>query len=108
MVYRDEVMAARESSNLAHRSTSKLLSQRAQHHGLISGVAGQNPAFSMAARLAVRWVASHMLAGVHLPVEAVELMVAAAFLPIASVMPQPGKTFHLGYFAACLLAASMT
>ena len=85
-------MAAKEGKDPSQHSVSKLLSQRAQHHGLISGVAGQNPAFPMAARLAVRWVAAHMLAGVHVPVEAVELMVAAAFLPEASVMPPPGKS----------------
>ncbi len=45
----------------------------------------------MAARLAVRWVAAHMMAGCHLPVEAIELMVAAAFLPTASAVPAPGE-----------------
>lgn len=89
---RDEIMAAKDDKRPSQRSVSRLLSQHAQHHGLILGVAGQNPAFPMAARLGVRWVAAHMLAGVHLPVEAIELMVAAAFLPGASVMPSPGES----------------
>ena len=83
-------MAARADEESSQPSVSKVLSQRAQHHGLVSGIAGQNPAFSMAARLAVRWAAAHMMAGAHLPVEAVELMVAAALLPAAAAVPPPG------------------
>ena len=85
-------MAARSDSESSQPSVSRLLSQRAQHHGLVTGIAGQNPAFSPAARLAVRWVGAHMLAGVHLTVEAVELVVAAAFLPGTAALPAPGET----------------
>lgn len=84
-------MAARADTESSQRSVSRLLSQRAQHHGLVTGIAGQNPTFSLAARLAVRWVAAHMMAGIHLPVEAIELMVAAAFLPGTAALPAPGK-----------------
>ena len=84
-------MAARADSDPSQRSVSRLLSQRAQHHGLVSGITGQNPSFSLAARLAVRWVAAHMMAGVHLPVEAIELMLAAAFLPGVTPGAAPGR-----------------
>ena len=84
-------MAARADTESSQRSVSRLLSQRAQHHGLVSGIAGQNPAFSVAARLAVRWVAAHMMADVHLPVETIELMLAAAFLPWVTPVAAPGK-----------------
>ena len=84
-------MAARADKDSSQPSTSKVLSQRAQHHGLVTGMAGQNAAFCMAARLAVRWVAAHMMAGVHVPVEAIELMVAAAFLPTTAAVATPGK-----------------
>lgn len=50
------------------------------HHGLVSGVAGANPSFAPAVRLAQRWLAAHML-GNHFSVEAVELLVVAAFSP---------------------------
>ena len=87
-------MAARADKESSQRPVSKLLTQRAQHHGVVSGVGGQNPAFSMAARLAARWVAAHMMrGGPHLPVEAIELMVVAAFLPTAAATPPPGKVF---------------
>lgn len=86
-------MAARADTASSQRLVSRLLSQRAQHHGLVTGIAGQNPTFSLAARLAVRWVAAHMMAGVHLPVEAIELMLAAAFLPGVTPFAAPGKTF---------------
>ena len=97
-------MAARADKTSSQPSVSRQLSQRAQHHGTISGVAGSNPAFSMAARLAVRWVAAHMMAGVHLPVEAIELIVAAAFLPTSAVEPPPGEhSSIIPYgFVACL------
>ncbi|KAL3158789.1 hypothetical protein ABBQ32_011516 [Trebouxia sp. C0010 RCD-2024] len=88
---RDEIMAARSDSESSQRSVSRLLRQRAQHHGLVTGIAGHNLAFSPAARLAVRWVAAHMMAGVHLPVEAVELVVAAAFLPGTAALSAPGS-----------------
>lgn len=88
---RDEIMAARADTESSQRSVSRLLSQRAQHHGVVSGISGQNPAFSPAARLAVRWTAAHLMAGVHLPVEAVELVVAAAFLPGTAALPAPGE-----------------
>ncbi|DBB01879.1 TPA: hypothetical protein ACH3X1_000480 [Trebouxia sp. C0004] len=88
---RDEVMAARADKESNQPSVSKVLSQRAQHHGLVSGLTGQNAAFSMAARLAVRWVAAHMMAGTHLPVEAVELIMTAAFLPASAAVPPPGS-----------------
>lgn len=101
-VCRDEIMAAKEDTTPGQPSSSKLLSQRAQHHGLVSGVGGENPAFAMAARLAVRWVAAHMLAGLHLPVQAVELMVVAAFLPGASVMPPPGQAPPADFVIYCL------
>ena len=84
-------MAARADTESSQRSVSRLLSQRAQHHGLVTGIAGQNPTFSLAARLAVRWVAAHMMAGVYLPVEAIELMLAAAFLPEVTPVAAPGK-----------------
>lgn len=88
-------MAARSDSESSQRSVSRLLRQRAQHHGLVTGIAGHNLAFSPAARLAVRWVAAHMMAGVHLPVEAVELVVAAAFLPGTAALSAPGETPNL-------------
>ena len=88
-------MAAKADKESSQPSVSKVLSQRAQHHGLVTGMAGQNPAFSMAARLAVRWAAAHMMAGTHLPVEALELIVAAAFLPAAAAAPPPGKLTFL-------------
>lgn len=88
---RDEVMAARADKESSQPSVSRVLSQRAQHHGVVTGVGGQNPSFSMAARLSVRWVAAHMMAGCHVPVEAVELIVAAAFLPTSAVQPPPGS-----------------
>lgn len=84
-------MAARADTEPTQRSVSRLLSQRAQHHGLVTGMTGQNPSFSLAARLAVRWVAAHMMAGVHLPVEAIELMLAAAFLPGVTSGAAPGR-----------------
>ena len=87
---RDEVMAAKADKESSQPSVSKVLSQRAQHHGLVSGLTGQNAAFSMAARLAVRWVAAHMMAGIHLPVEAIELLMTAAFLPTSAAVPPPG------------------
>ena len=92
---RDEIMAARADTESTQRSLSRLLSQRAQHHGLVTGIAGQNPAFSLAARLAVRWVCAHMMAGVHLPVEAIELMLAAAFLPGVTPVAAPGSSSPL-------------
>ena len=85
-------MAARADKESSQPSVSRVLSQRAQHHGVVTGVGGQNPSFSMAARLSVRWVAAHMIAGVHVPVEAVELIVAAAFLPTSAVQPPPGTS----------------
>lgn len=88
-------MAARADGESSQRSVSKLLSQRAQHHGLVTGIAGQNAAFGMAARLAVRWVAAHMMAGIHLPIEAIELMVAAAFLPSTAAVLTPGRALLL-------------
>lgn len=88
---RDEIMATRGDTQSSQRSVSRLLSQRAQHHGLVTGIAGQNPTFSRAARLAVRWVAAHMMAGIHLPVEAIELMLVAAFLPGATPVAAPGR-----------------
>lgn len=84
-------MAARADTESSQRSVSRLLSQRAQHHGLVTGIAGQNPTFSPAARLAVRWVAAHMMAGVHLPVEAIELMLAAAYIPGVTPLAAPGN-----------------
>ena len=92
-------MAARADQESSQRSVSKLLSQRAQHHGLVTGIAGQHAAFSVAARLAVRWIAAHMMAGIHLPVEAIELMVAAAFLPSTCAVPMPGQA----PFKCCLV-----
>ena len=78
---RDEAMAAKAAqAPAALQSTeSPPLPQRAQHHGLIAGLAGENPAFSLAGRLAVRWVAAHLCLGCHVAPEAVELIVAAAF-----------------------------
>lgn len=84
-------MAARADKESSQPSVSRVLSQRAQHHGLVSGLTGQNAAFSMAARLAVRWVAAHMMAGTHLPFEAVELIMTAAFLPASAAVPPPGE-----------------
>ena len=99
-------MAGRADKQSSQPSVSKLLSQRAQHHGVVSGVAGQNPAFSMAARLAVRWVAAHMMAGIHLPVEAIELIMTAAFLPTTAAVSPPGKLLTL-YDAYALQEKSM-
>lgn len=55
------------------------LVQRPAHSGTVRGVALRFPAFGDAARLAKRWVAAHMFA-CHVPDEAVELVVARAFL----------------------------
>ncbi|KAG1665156.1 hypothetical protein FOA52_005537 [Chlamydomonas sp. UWO 241] len=59
------------------------------HHGLVSLVAGANPAYAPAARLASRWLSSQML-GNHFAPEAVELLVASVFCG-ASSLPQPGS-----------------
>lgn len=39
-LHRDEVMAARANKESSQPSVSKVLSQRAQHHGVVTGVAG--------------------------------------------------------------------
>eukprot|EP00798_Chlamydomonas_sp_ICE-L_P031575 gene31575-6769_t len=49
------------------------------HHGLISLIGGANPAYAPSVRLARRWVGAHMLSN-SVCGEAVELMVAAAFI----------------------------
>jgi U3 small nucleolar RNA-associated protein 22 len=51
---------------------------RTWHQGAISGVAGENPAFEPATRLAKRWVGAHLLSP-HLREEAVELILAHCF-----------------------------
>ncbi|KAL4426966.1 hypothetical protein ABPG77_009527 [Micractinium sp. CCAP 211/92] len=51
---------------------------RTWHQGAISGIAGENPAFEPAVRLAKRWVGAHLLSP-HLGEEAVELLVAHCF-----------------------------
>ena len=85
-------MAAKAAqASAAQQSTeAPSLPARAQHHGLIAGLGGENPAFSLAARLAVRWVAAHLCLGCHVAPEAVELMVAAAFAPTPGAPPPGG------------------
>ena len=62
--------------------------RQAQLHGLLSGMAAEHPAFPATARLADRWVAAHLMSN-QICHEAVELLVAAAFLP-ESGLPPPG------------------
>ncbi len=68
----------------AQRSAARLA-----HQGLVTGAAGQNSAWAPTARLAARWVNAHM-AGNHICAEAIELMVAACFMPASSSLPVPG------------------
>ncbi|KAL6767157.1 hypothetical protein ACKKBG_A38825 [Auxenochlorella protothecoides x Auxenochlorella symbiontica] len=49
------------------------------HQGFVGGLAAEHPAFTPAVRLAKAWVARHLLSN-HLGEEAVELLVAAAFV----------------------------
>ena len=51
---------------------------RSWHHGIISAIAGQNPAFEPSVRLAKRWIGSQWLSP-HFREEVVELLVAVAF-----------------------------
>ena len=103
---RDEAMAAKAAqAPAAQQSTeSGPLPRRAQHHGLIAGLGGENPAFSLAARLAVRWVAAHLCLGCHVAPEAVELIVAAAYAPTPGA-PPPGRLHGaaLGIQEGCCL-----
>jgi U3 small nucleolar RNA-associated protein 22 len=64
---------------------------RSWHAGLVSGVAGENPSFAPAARLAARWVAAHCLSGA-LSQEAVELLVVAAYTSPGPAPPPASRT----------------
>jgi U3 small nucleolar RNA-associated protein 22 len=95
---RDEAVLARqaeeEAAGTAVAGASPLTGRPSPlvaswHHGLVSLVAGANPAYAPSARLASRWLSSQML-GNHFAPEAVELLVAAAFCG-ASSLPQPGS-----------------
>lgn len=53
------------------------------HHSLIHAVHTRNPSASSVARLAHRWVASHMLSDM-IPTDAIELMVAKIYTESSS------------------------
>lgn len=80
--------AARE-----HAEGFRGLQHALQHHSLVSNVAAgpDAAAFVATARLAARWVASHLLSN-HVTHEAVELLVASLFACPATLQP-PGAGF---------------
>ena len=77
------------ASELAAAASHALLQARARHHGMMAALAGAAPAFPAAAQLAGRWLGAQMLSN-QLRQEALELLVAAAFLPERG-LPIPGQ-----------------
>ena len=77
------------ASELAAAASHALLQACARHHGMMAALAGAAPAFPAAAQLAGRWLAAQMLSN-QLRQEALELLVAAAFLPERG-LPVPGQ-----------------
>lgn len=62
---------------------------RSWHHGLVSYVAGLNPAFAPTVRLAKRWLGCQLMSN-QIGDEAAELLVAAVFAG-SSALPSPGS-----------------
>lgn len=52
---RDEAMASSAAASQPALHAAPTLPQRAAHHGLVSAVAAEAPAFAATAALAVRW-----------------------------------------------------
>ena len=77
------------ASGLAAAASHALLQARTRHHGMMAALAGAAPAFPAAAQLAGRWLAAQMLSN-QLQQEALELLVAAAFVPERG-LPIPGQ-----------------
>ena len=69
---------------LAHYTTRFL--HRPAHHSAITPLHSHFPSYSSATRLLKRWIASHMLS-LHIPSEAVELIMASVYLESGSTSP---------------------
>eukprot|EP01113_Clastostelium_recurvatum_P036736 TRINITY_DN5288_c0_g1_i2.p1 TRINITY_DN5288_c0_g1~~TRINITY_DN5288_c0_g1_i2.p1 ORF type:complete len:1249 (-),score=333.85 TRINITY_DN5288_c0_g1_i2:8-3754(-) len=91
-----ESQVLREGGDLIGAEQSEIIHQRApQHHKLIYATCLLFPSFGSAARLAKRWMHTHMFGSSHVPEEVVELLVARVYaLPFPYAVP----TSHLVAF----------
>jgi U3 small nucleolar RNA-associated protein 22 len=62
----------------------------ATHHALLHGVYTSHPSSSATVRMAKRWLSTHLLSD-HVPLEAVELMVANVYTDRSSCLDPPGS-----------------
>ena len=76
LVSRDRAVAQKDRDFAAVHNDRQ---NRLKHHGMMTQLAGLHPTLRATAELALRWTASQLMSN-HVPQEATELIVAAAYV----------------------------
>ncbi|WVW85925.1 hypothetical protein I302_107963 [Kwoniella bestiolae CBS 10118] len=80
-----------------------LFNHKTQHHQSIIPLHHRYPSYSTATRLLKKWFASHMLLGIHISVEVIELLMAKVYLASNSLqVPSSGTN---GFIRAMVMLA---
>ncbi|WWD03397.1 hypothetical protein V865_001449 [Kwoniella europaea PYCC6329] len=80
-----------------------LFNHKTQHHQSVIPLHHKFPSYSTATRLLKKWFSSHMLLGIHVSIEVVELIMAQLYLDTNSLQ-RPSSATNGFVRAMCLLA----